>query len=159
MTERIFVGQGDVHAWIASRSGLVWVADFQGIAREVDGKVVAAVGYDHHQGSSCSFHIAADPGAITRRLLFHAFATPFFPVEQGGWGYKVMLGIIQAGNKASLDIASRLGFTEWGTLPDGHTSGALHFFRMTREECPWLRITRKTKHERRRTSPEGSGSQ
>ena len=45
-TERVF-------DWIHARSGLVWVADFYGIAREVNGRIVAAMGYDHHQDSSC----------------------------------------------------------------------------------------------------------
>lgn len=153
MTDRLIVGREDVHAWIHSRSGLVWVADFHGIAREVDGKIVAAVGFDHHQGSSCSFHIAADRRGLSRQLLFHAFATPFLQ-----WEYKVLLGIIQAGNRSSNHIATRLGFVQWGTLPEAHPSGALEFYRMTRAECPWLDITRKI-NERRRTSPKGSGSQ
>lgn len=150
MAERLIVGKEEVHAWIHSRSGLVWVADFHGIAREVDGKIVAAVGFDHHQGTSCSFHIAADPRGLSRQLLFHAFATPFLQ-----WEYKVLLGIVQAGNEASNHIATRLGFYKWATLPDAHPSGALEFYRMTKQECPWL-DTRKI-NERRRKSSRCSG--
>lgn len=145
-------GKREVHDWISRRSGLVWVEDFCGIARYVDNQIVAAIGYDHHQGSSCSFHLATEPHGLTRELLWRAFQVPFIQ-----WDYKVLLGIIQFGNTPSLNIARRLGFTKWTTLPGAHPSGSLEFFQMDRASCPWLDKTR-IKNVRRRRTPESTRS-
>lgn len=145
-------GKREIHDWISRRSGLIWVEDFCGLARYVDNQIVAAIGYDHHQDSSCSFHIATEPHGLNRDLLWRAFEIPFVQ-----WNYKVMLGIIQKGNDKSLNIARRLGFRNWATLPDAHPSGSLEFFQMRRETCPWLDKTR-IKNVRRRRTPQGTRS-
>lgn len=125
----------EIHNWISERSGLVWVADFLGIARVVDGKIVAAFGYDHHQDASCCMHMASDTQfGFNRALLRHAFKVPF---EQ--WGYKCLIGIAQVGNKRSNNLATRLGFKEFAILPDAHPSGGLRFSVMSKDSCRWLR--------------------
>jgi len=151
VAELIF-GHREIHEWISRRSGLIWVDDFCGVARVVDGQIVAAVGYDHHQTWSCCFHIAADR-PIDRELLWRAFQVPFVQ-----WDYRVLLGIVQAGNAKSLNIATRLGFETFATIPGAHPSGSLEFFKMEREHCPWLDITRKNNERRRRKHTQGTGS-
>lgn len=148
--DRLIFGKDPIHAWINARSGLVWVEDFCGIARVVDDRIVAAVGYDHHQNSSCCFHLAVERGGLSRELLWRMFQVPF---EQ--WGYKVLLGIVQAGNAPSLNIAHRLGFESFATLPDAHPSGSLEFFRMT--AASWQN-NEKNQHVRRRQRSQRSGS-
>lgn len=148
----LIFGHREIHGWVSQRSGLVWVEDFCGIAeKDKDGQIVAAVGYDHHQDKSCMFHIAADR-PLSRTLLWRAFQVPF---EQ--WGYEWLIGVVQAGNGKSLNIAARLGFKTLVTLPGAHPSGSLEWFAMRRSECPWLEITRKT-NERRRINPKRTGS-
>lgn len=149
--DRLISDTDRIHQWINDRSGLVRVRDFVGIAREVDGRIVAAVGYDHHQDWSASFHIAVTKHGLNRELLWRAFEVPFTQ-----WDYRLLLGIVQVGNAASLNIARRLGFSQWGTLPEAHPSGSLEFFQMRREHCPWLEITRKN-NERRRKHSQGPG--
>lgn len=143
-----------VYQWIHARSGLVRVSDFVGIAREVDGQIVAAFGYDHHQNSSCMFHVAAEPGGISRWMCRKGFEVPF---DQ--WRYQVLIGVVQAGNVKSREIAARLGFTECLVLPGAHPSGALHWFSMYRPQCKWLTNNEKNKDVRRRIGSGGTGSQ
>lgn len=85
-------------------------------------------------------HVAAEPGGITRELLRKAFAAPF---EQ--WGYECLMGVIQSGNTKSRQIAERLGFKEFATIPGAHPSGALHFFVMYKKDCRWLKPPEKNK--------------
>lgn len=138
-SDRLIHADGRVYDWIAQRSGLVRVADFVGIARELDGEIVAAAGYDHHQDASCSFHIAALPQGINRTFLWKLFEVPFRQ-----WNYSVLLGIIQSGNVKSLNLARRLGFEQFSTLPGAHPSGSLDFFRLYATDCHWLEKLQKS---------------
>jgi len=128
---------------MAARSGLVRVADFHGIAREVDGELVAAFGYDFHQDSSCMFHVASEPGGINLTLLRRGFWVPYCQ-----WGYNCLIGVIQSKNVQSLEIAGRLGFTERLAVPGAHPSGALHWYVMYRNECPWLFENKNNERQR-----------
>lgn len=123
----------EIHAWIHERSRLVWTDDFIGIARVVNGKIVAAFGYDHHQAASCLLHTACDTNGYSRHLLRKAFWVPFVQ-----WQYKNLISIIQVGNTKSINIAGRLGFKDFAILPDAHPSGGLSFGVMDRESCRWL---------------------
>lgn len=125
----------EIHHWISERSGLVWVEDFLGIARVVDGNIVAAFGYDHHQDSSCCLHTASDTQfGYNRTLLRYAFQVPFVQ-----WNYKCLIGIAQVGNLRSNNVATRLGFEEFAILPDAHPSGGLRFSVMSKDSCRWLK--------------------
>lgn len=124
----------EIHAWIAKRSGLIWVEDFIGIARIVDDKIVSAFGYDHHQDTSCLLHTACEPGGYNRELLRRAFWVPFHQ-----WGYKCLISIAQNGNLRSNNVAARLGFQEFAILPQAHPSGGLRFGVMYPDDCRWLK--------------------
>jgi RimJ/RimL family protein N-acetyltransferase len=141
--DKLIFDREPIHAWINQRSGLIWVADFCGIARQIDGRIVAAVGYDHHQDSSCSFHIATERGGLSHGLWHNMFDVPFRQ-----WKYKVLLGIVQAGNARSLNIARRLGFQNFATLPDAHPSGSLEFWKMTAAD--WQNNEKNQSYVRRR---------
>lgn len=151
--DRIIRDDLRVFTWISAQSGLVKVQDFIGFGREVNGRLVAAVGYDHHQDWSCSFHIAAKSRGISREFLWRMFEVPFCQ-----WKYRLLLGIIQEGNKASLNIASRLGFSMVLPLADAHPSGSLQFWTMRSEDCKWLTLNEKNNNVRRRLSSSGSRS-
>ena len=117
-----------------ARSGLPLQKEFRGIAREVNGEIVAAFGFDSFQDWSSQFHLCTDsPTGISRGLLRTGFWVPFVQ-----WKFRLLIGIIQAGNAKSLNIAVRLGFEEFAVLKDAHPSGALHFFELRKKDCRWL---------------------
>lgn len=123
---------------MSARSGLVRVDDFVGVAREVDGQIVAAAGYDHHQESSCCLHLAVEPRGLNRAFIYKLFSVPF---QQ--WKYNCLIGIIQRGNVQSANIARHLGFTQFAELPGAHPSGSLDFYRIYADECKWLKRLQK----------------
>ena len=132
--DRLIADPALIQHWLHRRSGLPLQKGFHGVAREVDGRIVAAFGYDYFQGSSCCLHTATDyPWGYNRALLTKAFKVPF---EQ--WGYNCLISIIQSGNLSSLNMSRRLGFTEFAVLPGAHPSGGLHFGVMYRDDCRWL---------------------
>lgn len=131
-----------VYQWIHARSGLVRVADFIGIAHEIDGEIAAAFGYDHHQELSCFMHIAAEPGGLTRGFIRKAYWIPYTQ-----WGYNLTMGLIQGSNLQSRAVAARLGYAEMLVIPGAHPSGALHLVGMYKNNCPWLLENKN--HERR----------
>ena len=118
-----------------ARSAMPIHQQFHGVAREVNGQIVAAFGYDNFQELSCAIHCCVDePWGLNRSLLSMAFRIPF---EQ--WGYNCLISIIDSGNVKSLNLAERLGFVEFAKLPGAHPSGALHFGAMYRDKCRWLK--------------------
>ena len=105
--------------------------DFHGIARELDGKIVGAFGYDSFQPGGCAMHLCLESAAaLNRQLLWQAFRVPF---EQ--WNYSYLLAIIQEHNVNSLNMATRLGFKKFGEVP-----GHLRFGVMYRDDCRWLKL-------------------
>lgn len=139
--DRLIADPERIQGWMHERSGLPFHAVFRGLAREIDGEIVAAFGYDNFQDWSCTIHIAtASPTAINRTLLRYAFEVPF-----NQWQYKCLIGIIAEGNKASRRVADKLGFTEFAILPDAHPSGSLRFFRMYKGDCRWLKLAARSK--------------
>jgi RimJ/RimL family protein N-acetyltransferase len=153
--DRLIADGERIQAWLHERSRLPLSRPFHGVAREVNGEIVAAFGYDYFQGSSCCMHLAADtPQALSRTLLYVAFAVPF---EQ--WDYLCVLAIIQACNAKSLNIARHLGFREFARVEEAHPDGGLVFLKMTKEQCRWLSISGASKNNvRRRLSSSGTES-
>lgn len=123
----------DIFHWLSERTGLVRAADFIGQARVVDGKIVAAFGYDRHWDVSCHMHFAFEKNGLNRTLLHYAFKVPF---DQ--WGYRCILGTAREGD-AGGKFATHLGFTDFAILPDAQPNGGLRFMVMRRETCRWLK--------------------
>jgi hypothetical protein len=132
--DRLINTDDRIQQWMHIRSGMPIQKEFRGIAREVDGVIIAAFGYDSFQGLSCQLHAVTDsPTGFNRVLLRTGFEVPFIQ-----WQYQKLIGIIQAGNAKSLNFAKRLGFEEFAVLKDAHPSGALHFFALDRKDCRWI---------------------
>lgn len=118
----------------------------------MDGGIVAAFGYDNFQDWSCCLHTSTDePWGYNRALLFNAFAIPF-----NQWDYRCLLAIIQVGNAKSMNLADRLGFTEFATVAEAHPSGGLAFWKMNKQDCRWLTLGSREEHVRRRQRPSGA---
>jgi len=119
--------------WMHERSGLVAARDFSGVARVVEGKMVAAFGYDHHDEDRCFFHTCIEPRGMNKRLLGAAFDVPFRQ-----WGYEYLYAGIQDTNVRSLKLAASLGFIEFDILPRVYPSECLRFMIMHKSDCRWL---------------------
>lgn len=143
--DRLIADGPRIQQWLHEQSGLPLKGDFHGIAREVDGVIVSAFGYDNFTDGGCALHVSTTR-QLTRRLVQMAFRVPF---EQ--WGYRFLFGLVSAKNLKSLNLATKLGFKEAGGIP-----GEVTFFALQKQDCRWL--TPETQHEqRRRVSSQGTG--
>jgi hypothetical protein len=128
--DRLVADSPRIQEWMHERSRMPILREFHGIAREVDGNIVAAFGYDSFQDTGCAMHLCVDrPDALNRALLAKAFKVPFLQ-----WKYSHIFAIIQRTNAKSLNMAVRLGFIRTGETPD------LWIGTMLKDDCRWLRL-------------------
>lgn len=144
--DRIVADSPRIQQWMHARSGLPLQKEFHGVAREVDGELVSAFGFDSFQPAGAAFHACTDR-PFTKTLLRWAFKIPF---EQ--WNFRYLIGVVSANNLNSLRLADKLGFREVGRLP-----GELHFFALQKQDCRWLRPAEK-QHVRRQQGTSSPGS-
>lgn len=124
--DRLIADGSRIQEFLHARSRLPLQRDFHGIAREVDGEIVSAFGFDSFQDESCALHTATDR-PYTRALVRGAFWIAFRQ-----WGYKRLYAIIQTKNVKSVKLAKQLGFTRVGETAD------LWFGVLEQEDCRWL---------------------
>lgn len=95
---------------------------FVGVARIVNGEIVAAFGYDNFQPRGCQMHVSVTtPSALNREILLKAFDIPF-----NQWKYRYAAAIIPADNVKSIHLAQRFGFTAMEPIPDELWYGVLY---------------------------------
>ena len=144
MQDRLIADGPRIQSWMHDRSGLPIQRDFHGVARERNGELIAAFGYDSFQPHGCQLHLCVDsPTALNRALLFRAFAIPFIQ-----WNFKFLCAIIQEQNTASLNMAKRLGFSGVGLIP-----GHLRFFAMYKPDCRWIYLAERPTCQAAQRSP------
>ena len=107
------------------------------IGQEIDGNLVAVVGYCSFMPNACQMHIAAvdEVNWMSRDLLWAAFDYPFNKL-----GVKVILGQICGSNEDALRLNRHLGFKVVAEIPDAHMDGDLVIMAMRKEDCRWLNI-------------------
>jgi hypothetical protein len=107
------------------------------IGQEIDGNLVAVVGYCSFMPNSCQMHIAAlsEVNWMSRDLLWAAFDYPFNVL-----GVKVILGQICGSNEDALRLNRHLGFKVVAEISDAHMDGDLVIMAMRKEDCRWLNI-------------------
>ena len=107
------------------------------IGQEIDGNLVAVVGYCSFMPNACQMHIAAvgEVNWMSRDLLWAAFDYPFNVL-----GVKVILGQICGSNEDALKLNRHLGFKVVAEIPDAHMDGDLVIMAMKKEECRFLNI-------------------
>lgn len=128
--------QADLLGFLAATVGLTRATDSSAIGRIVQGRIVGAVGYDNHNGSTCNMHMALEsPRALNRALLWKMFEVPFVQ-----WGYKVVLAATGSQNDSCLTLIRKLGFEHRVTIPDAHLDGSLVVFSLHKNNCRWLNI-------------------
>ena len=107
------------------------------IGQEIDGVLVAVVGFCSFMPNACQMHIAAvdEVNWMSRDLLWAAFDYPFNKL-----GVSVILGQICANNTDALRLNRHLGFKVVAKIPDAHMDGDLVIMAMRKEDCRWLDI-------------------
>lgn len=111
-----------IQQWMHEMSSLPIQRDFVGVARTVNGQIVAAFGYDNFQPRGCQMHLSVtSPSALNREILHTAFDIPF-----NQWKYRYAAAIIPADNVKSISLARRFGFTDLAPIPDELWYGVLY---------------------------------
>ena len=107
------------------------------IGQEIDGNLVAVVGFCSFMPKACQMHIAAvdEVNWMSRDLLWAAFDYPFNKL-----GVSVILGQVCADNESALKLNRHLGFKVIAEIPDAHMDGDLVIMTMRREDCRFLDI-------------------
>jgi RimJ/RimL family protein N-acetyltransferase len=135
----LFASQDDRVGWryLNERAGLPYQEGMWTICRQVQGRIVGAVGFTDFNGCAAAFHIALE-APLTREFLWQMFRVPF---EQ--WGLNVLLAGIPESNTRSLNLGRRLGFEEFAMIPRAHPQGGVVFMNLYREKCRWLQTPRR----------------
>ena len=106
------------------------------IGQEMDGEIVAVVGFTDFTPNSCYMHTASiDPFWINKDLLWASFDYPFNVLK-----VKVILATVAGNNKESLRLCRKLGFVDRVLIEDAHKDGDLAILTMRKDQCKWLDI-------------------
>jgi hypothetical protein len=107
------------------------------IGQEIDGNLVAVVGFCGFMPKACQMHIASvdEVNWMSRDLLWASFDYPFNKL-----GVSVILGQINADNESALRLNRHLGFKVVAEIADAHMDGDLVIMAMRREDCRFLDI-------------------
>lgn len=104
------------------------------IGQEMDGEIVAVIGYTNFLPNSCEIHVGSTiPNWADRNILWAAFDYPFNKLKA-----KVILGQVCADNKEALKLNRHLGFEIVAEIPYAHQYGDLVIMAMKREQCRFL---------------------
>jgi len=136
---RIFVDEPRrVAEYVASRNGGIVDNDSStGIGLERDGEMVAGVMYDGYLERSICIHVAA-------QYLTRAFVQFCFQYAFGQLGVLKLIGLVDSDNTAAMLFNWHLGFEIEAVIKDAAKQGDLCIFTMTREQCKWLNVGRRT---------------
>jgi RimJ/RimL family protein N-acetyltransferase len=123
--------------WLVRMMNHPMPIDTVSIGQEIDGNLVAVVGFNGFMPNACQMHIAAvgEVNWMSRDLLWAAFDYPFNKL-----GVSVILGQVCADNESALKLNRHLGFKVVAEIADAHMDGDLVIMAMRREDCRFLDI-------------------
>lgn len=134
----IYGADAEITGWVAKRiPGYVTSPGARALGVVKDGRIVAGVTYERFNGANIEASIAAEPGArwADRRVLHHIFAYPFLQL-----GVEAVTLLVALDNFASLNLATKLGFSQVAIVPFAAPGGVpLVVLQQYREQCRWLR--------------------
>lgn len=121
--------------WLVERTRCALTSDFSAIeAVDPAGNVRGMVGYCNTTPASVQAHMAVEHPIVWRSLVCPAFAYPFVNA-----GKAIVMGVVPADNRQSLQMCAHLGFREAHRVSGGWAPGVdLVLFEMRRNECRWL---------------------
>ncbi len=122
--------------WVASRiEGMTYYpGTASAIARVKNGKIVAGVLYQDHNGPNVFCHIRIDRGGMSKRFVSIIFDYPFKQLNA-----KRITALVAESNAASRRLVEHLGFELEAILQDAHPDGDLRVYKMTADKCRWLK--------------------
>jgi len=95
--------------------------------------LVAGVVYDHFTETCVTATIAIEKKNLPRRLVKAMFRYPF---EQ--MGVKKIIVYLNEANRASVRLASKLGFAIEGRIKDVYPDGSMFIMSLSRANCVWI---------------------
>ncbi|PTW53566.1 hypothetical protein C8N35_11621 [Breoghania corrubedonensis] len=142
MQEIVYENTPGLIAWAEAHIlGVHFRPDAKAIGHARDGELTGVVVFDTFTTTDCLLAVASDGGHrfLSRAFIVHVFAYPFLQL-----GYKRVTSLISADNEPSIRLCSKIGFQREGTMRRASEKGEdLLVFGMLREECRWLRPSRK----------------
>lgn len=127
--------QEELGRWLCPRTGGRYVPGAGVyIGNEINGKLVAVVGYEDYNGASVRIHVAGEGHWMTREFLWFAF---YYPFEQ--MKVKKLIGLVAGTNERALKLDKHLGYVEEAVIKDAVPGGDLHILTMTKEQCRFLK--------------------
>lgn len=102
-------------------------------------RCVAGVAYTDFNGASISMHVGATVRTWpTADFLWMCFDYPFNQLR-----CNVVVGVVGEGNERARRLDEHLGFVLQGRIPNGHLTGDLLIYAMTRQQCRYLGLQPK----------------
>ena len=122
--------------WVANHSGGDWHPN-KGVAIGwlSSGAIVAGTIYEQWNGAQVVCHIAGVGNWLKRQYLWTIFDYPFNQLK-----VKRITAPVSSSNTKCRKFLEHLGFTAEATLKDADPGGDLIIYKMTRDECRWLRM-------------------
>lgn len=100
----------------------------------VDTEIRGVIGFDRYTGDSIEMFMAGcSPNWLTRRLIKVAFSYVFNQL-----GCARCTGLVNADNRAALDIDTRLGFVQEGVMRQANNGTDVVVLGMLKTECRWI---------------------
>lgn len=122
--------------WVCQRAGGKYIPGrYSAIGWVKNNSLVAGVLYENCNGANVIAHIAGEGNWCNRLFLWVIFDYPFNQLKVSR-----ITAPVSSSNQKCLRFINHLGFTHEATLKDAEPDGDLLIYKMTRDECRWLRI-------------------
>ena len=129
----------DEFGWIEERTGCILTRNARAIAARDSQGIRGMVAYDAWTEAGAQAHMAVDAPIVWRSLLRPAFEYPFQQL-----GKNLLMGVIPAHNRKSVEMVKALGFREAHRIQGGWDAGDdLVLFELRRDECRWIQPQRR----------------
>jgi hypothetical protein len=132
--------QQSIGHWVVEKSGGRCLDGATAIGIEKDGVLQVGIMYESFMGAGGSviMHSRCDnPKACTREFYHAIFDYPFNQLK-----VKRCTVFVNENNKHAIDINERLGFIREAELKGYFPDGDAIIFKMTRQDCKWLKDKR-----------------
>lgn len=124
--------QERIGRWLSNHLNSEYKENRSYIGYEINGKIVAATGYDQFNGVSVMAHIAIS-GYAGKEFYRFIFDYPFDQLKA-----KKIIAPIVSSNKKAINIVKKFGFVVESVIKNAHKDGDFMFLTMTKNQCKIL---------------------
>ncbi len=127
----------DIGHWVVEKAGGRCLEGATALGMEKDGVLQVGIMYEGFTGANGSIimHARCDnPQACNKQFYRYMFDYPFNQLK-----VRRCTAYVNSNNKHAIDIDERLGFIYEATLENYFPDGDAIVFKMTRDECKWLK--------------------